>query len=78
MFSVMKTRHPKPTSRTHFEQIPVNLVKKIADGKAYKTKKAGLGNLIVWPASRQTEPDKGPVRQSVKADIELPLAARPK
>jgi hypothetical protein len=62
-----KTSYPQPPSRTHFQQIPLKVVKKIADAEAAKPKKAGPRNLIVEPTSGKTEPYSGQVRMSLMA-----------
>jgi len=41
---------------THFDQIPIEVVKKIADQDAPKKENGGRANLIVEPASSKTEP----------------------
>lgn len=41
---------------THFEQIPIEEVKKIADPDVPKKETGGKGNVIVEPASSKTEP----------------------
>jgi hypothetical protein len=43
-------------SSTHFDQIPIEVVKKIADRDAPKKENGGKGNVIVEPASSKTEP----------------------
>jgi hypothetical protein len=52
---VKKTRAVKK-SGTHFEQIPLEVVKKIADQEGSKTETAETGNLIIEPVSGKTEP----------------------
>jgi len=51
----MKTPPAKPKPRTHFEQIPVAVVKKIAEVQEPK-KGPGPVNVIVEPISSKTEP----------------------
>ena len=51
----MKMKHER-NSRTHFEQIPLEVVKKIAGGDDSNHKKAGTDKGIVEPASRKSEP----------------------
>ncbi len=41
---------------THFDQIPVEEVKKIADREAPSKESGDKGNVVVEPASRKTEP----------------------
>jgi hypothetical protein len=52
----MKTNQAKRKPTTHFEQVPLAVVKKIADPDASNTDKAGPHNVIIEPASRKTEP----------------------
>ncbi len=40
-------------SRTHFEQIPLEVVKKIAEEEDSENGKAGADNVIVEPGPRQ-------------------------
>lgn len=46
----------KTKPRTHFEQIPLKVVKKITEGAASNAAPVGPDNMIVEPASRKTEP----------------------
>ena len=41
---------------THFDQIPIEEVKKIADPDVPKKETGGKGNVVVEPASSKTEP----------------------
>jgi hypothetical protein len=41
---------------THFDQIPIEVVKKIADRDTPKKDNSGRDNVIVEPASSKTEP----------------------
>ena len=41
---------------THFDQIPIDDVKKIADRDTPKKENGGRDNVIVEPASSKTEP----------------------
>jgi hypothetical protein len=50
-----------PESRTHFEQIPVEVVKKIAE-EDVSSEKAGGDNAIVKPVSRKSGPNRVPGR----------------
>jgi hypothetical protein len=49
-------------SRTHFEQIPLDVVKKIAGADVSTDEKAGTDNGIVKPVSRKSEPNRAPPR----------------
>jgi len=51
-----KTKDAKRKPRTHFEQIPLKVVRKIADGAALKAEPVLPDNMVVEPASRKTEP----------------------
>jgi hypothetical protein len=51
----MKTRHVKRKPGTHFEQIPVKVVKKIVGGSGSK-KTSGTDNLIIERVPIKTEP----------------------
>jgi hypothetical protein len=42
--------------RTHFDQIPIEEVKKIADPDVPKKESGGKSHVIVEPASSKTEP----------------------
>jgi hypothetical protein len=50
-----KNRSPRK-SETHFEQVPVEVVKKIAGGDDGSRERAGTDNVIVERASRKSEP----------------------
>jgi hypothetical protein len=43
-------------SRTHFEQIPLEVVKKIALVESPDEQRIGPDNLVLEPASQKTEP----------------------
>jgi hypothetical protein len=43
-------------SRTHFEQIPLEVVKKIAEGVVFDDAKAETDTTSVEPVSKQREP----------------------
>jgi hypothetical protein len=47
-------QQPKP--RTHFEQIPLEIVRKVTVRDLSKKHKTGTGNVIREPAARKTEP----------------------
>jgi hypothetical protein len=51
-----KTSRATRKSTTHFEQVPLEIVKRIADREASKTQKPKPDNVIVEPMSRKTEP----------------------
>jgi hypothetical protein len=57
----MKTKPVKQTARTHFEQIPVAVVKKIALERAPEKKTTETGNVIAEPPTRKTEPYSMPI-----------------
>jgi hypothetical protein len=57
----MKKKH-EGNSRTHFEQIPLEVVKRIAEADVSKDEKAGTDNVIVEPVSRKSEAKRVPVR----------------
>ena len=69
-----KTSHAKRKS-THFEQVPLEIVRKIADREVSKTEKAGRDNVIVEPASKKTEPYYRPTGP-IGLDMMSPSAAR--
>jgi hypothetical protein len=50
----MKTSNGRRKARTHFEQVPVEVVKKIA-GRPSKTRKTGSRDVTIEP-SKKTEP----------------------
>ena len=52
----MKKGHASRKSKTHFEQIPLEVVKKIEEGDDSNHQKAGTDNSIVEPASRKSAP----------------------
>ena len=45
----MKKAHASRKSKTHFEQVPLEVVKKIAEGDDSNHEKAGTDNSIVEP-----------------------------
>jgi hypothetical protein len=47
---------PRPKPRTHFEQIPLDVVRKVAERDLSKKHKTGDGKVIREPAARKTEP----------------------
>ena len=54
----MKKNHER-NSRAHFEQVPLEVVKKIAEADVSKDEKAAT-DVIVEPASGKSEPNRGP------------------
>ena len=52
----MKIRNVKRKPPTHFEQVPVAIVKKIVDAQAPPKKTAGTDNVTVERASGKTHP----------------------
>ena len=52
----MKRKSVKRRALTHFEQIPVEIVKKIALEKPSLKKPTGPGNVVAEPTARKTEP----------------------
>jgi hypothetical protein len=51
---VTKTIDATRKSRTHFEQIPVEVVKKIAEADVPNDEKAGTDDVSIAPASRKS------------------------
>ena len=49
-------------SRTHFEQIPLEVVKKIAEGSVFKNQKASTVNVIPERSSIRRKPRTVPAR----------------
>jgi hypothetical protein len=49
-------------SRTHFEQIPLEVVKKIAEGDVPKDEEAGTDNVSVESVSTKSGPGRVPAR----------------
>ena len=56
----MKKKHER-NSRTHFEQIPLEVVKRIADADVSKDEKPGT-DVIVEPVSGKSEPNRALAR----------------
>ena len=52
----MKKKAVKRQALTHFEQIPVEIVKKIALEKPSSKKPIGPTNVVAEPTARKTEP----------------------
>ena len=57
----MKTKPVKGTSRTHFQQIPIAVVKKIEKARAKKGTETDRENVRLEPPSRKTEPYSMPI-----------------
>jgi hypothetical protein len=76
---MIKTSRAKRKAQTHFEQVPVDVVKrKVLGGEAVKTDRAGPSNLIVETAQSKTEPSSLAARSIAKADIMPKAAGRPR
>ena len=73
----MKKTNDAKRKRTHFEQVPLEIVRKIADGEISKTQKAGRDIVIVEPAPKKTEPYYIPTGP-FGLDMMSPSGARPK
>jgi hypothetical protein len=54
-------KKPERNSRTHFEQIPLEVVKKIVEADVSRDEKAGT-DIIVEPVSEKSEPNRVPAR----------------
>jgi hypothetical protein len=72
---MIKNRRARRKSQTHFEQVPLEVVKKVLSGEAVKTDTAGTNNLIVETAPRETKPYSLP-RSIGTADRKPKAAAR--
>jgi len=75
---MMNTRNAKQKPRTHFEQVPLAVVKKVIDAEAVKPAKTGAKNLIVETAPSKTEPYSLPAHSIAHADIKPKAAGRPR
>jgi hypothetical protein len=64
--------------RTHFEQVPVDVVKHLRGVEADKAQGATNQNLIVEPAAGKTEPYSLVARTVTGAPFKLKLAERPR
>jgi hypothetical protein len=53
LFSMAKSNDPTRTSHTHFEQVPLDVVKKIAERDVSKDKKTGTARVRAEPTSRK-------------------------
>ena len=65
-------------SPTHFEQVPVDVVKNLRGVEADTAKGATNQNLIVEPAASKPEPDSLVARTVAEARFKLKLADRPR
>lgn len=65
-------------SRTHFEQVPVEVVKNMRGVEADKAQGATNKNLIVEPAASKTEPYSLVAPTVTEAPFKLKLADRPR
>ena len=74
---MIKTSRAKRKPRTHFEQVPLELVKKVLGGEAVKTDKAGTNDGIVETAPRKTRPYTL-TRSIARADTKPKAAGRPR
>jgi hypothetical protein len=72
---MMETSQARRKSTTHFEQVPVEAVKKIAGREASNTEKAGSRNVTVESASRKTAAYPVPAG-SIATDLKRASAAR--
>ena len=75
---MMNTRNAKQKPRTHFEQIPLAVVKKVIGAEPVKPATTGAKNLIVEEASSKTEPYSLPAHSIAHADIKPKAAGRPR
>jgi hypothetical protein len=73
-----KTSRAKRKSQTHFEQVPLEVVKARLGGEAVKTGRAGTNNLVVETAPRKTEPHGRAARSIANADFKPKAAGRPR
>jgi hypothetical protein len=75
---MIKTSRAKRKSPTYFEQVPLEVVKKVLGGDAVNTDRARTNNLIVETAVKKTEPYRAAARSIAKADITPKPAGRPR
>jgi hypothetical protein len=73
---MMKTRNAKQKPRTHFEQVPLAVVKKLIGAEPVNPAKTGAKNLIVEAATSKTEPFSLPAHSIAHADIKPKAAGR--
>jgi len=74
---MIKTGLAKRKSRTYFEQVPLEVVRKVLGVDAVKTDGVGTNNGPVRPASRKAQPYR-PARSIAKADSKPKAAGRPR
>lgn len=74
---MIQTSRAKRKSPTYFEQVPLEVVKKLR-GDAVNTDRAGTNNLIVETALKKTEPYHVAARSIAKAHITPKPAGRPR
>lgn len=68
LFIMAKANDATRKSRTHFEQVPIEVVKKIAEPDVARDKKPGTAPVSAGrPQKRNAEPPSKPV-QSMEAD----------
>ena len=53
LFSMAKSNGGARKSKTHFEQVPLEVVKKIADQRVSKDNKAGTARVRAEPTARK-------------------------
>jgi hypothetical protein len=53
LFSMAKSNDATRKSQTHFEQVPIEVVKKIAEQDVSKDKKAGTARIGAEPTARK-------------------------
>lgn len=74
---MIKNSRARRESRTHFEQVPLEVVKKVLGGEAVKTDKARTNDVMVETAPRKTRPY-ALARSIAKADTKPKAAGRPR
>jgi hypothetical protein len=63
LFSMAKSKDATRESETHFEQVPIDVVKKIAEQDVSRDKKTGVARVGAEPTSRKkAEPQSAPAR----------------
>ena len=71
----MKTRHKGKTLMTYFDQVPLEVVKKIAYREAQETEKVRPPNVFFEPSWRKAEPYSVPAG-SLARDLKLVLSGQ--
>ena len=67
---MIKTSRAKRKSQTHFEQVPVEVVRrKVLGGEAVKTDRAGMNDPMVETAPTKTEPYSLATRSIAKVNM---------